>query len=55
MHTINQLIFGSTLGLYFALVSHLLFRDRIIRTFEALFEDSRAAVEEDEGMYDEAK
>ena len=55
MHTVNQLLFGVTLGLYFALISHFLFRDRIIRTFEALYEERRAAVIDDEGMDDTSK
>lgn len=48
MHTLNQLLFGATLGVYCAVVAHLLFRDRILRTFEALFDERRALTEEEE-------
>ena len=42
MHTSNQLLFGFTLGVYCAVVAHWLCRDKIIRTFEALFEERRS-------------
>ena len=47
MHTLNQLLLGATVGVYCAVTSHLVFRDRIIRTFEALFEERREVDDED--------
>ena len=36
MHTLNQILFGSTLGLYFGFICHFLLRDRVVGAFESL-------------------